>query len=640
MSTTPTPKPVPEFDFDDALPTPARISLPPTPPMVPVLPITPTVAHVPMKPPGDDDDDDDFDDDDENMDDYIQGSEGNYVYQNYDDGNDFDDDDDVDLDFNNDDNDPSKYHDSTIHDNDPMQNIIDSDDDSDTDESKPDNFAVPELPPPFIEQFDLLIESSVLAPAKDRAGVEVSDSDNEQVAAPIKIDFSPFPARVVPPIPLGSQSSFRGLARRRRDTELIANEAQKVFSVLDEDGDGFISDAELIRHLGISRIEARAIIDEVEQSLHGKLQDGRLNVDEFAMILENSVKETKKRAIPEKQQQRYRKIFDQMDSDGNGVVTTEEFAQGLKIDTADLGLDSLTFEQFVEVMSRAEQSSAQRTLAQLLSENEKFPELARALSKVGKKAKMKRSPREVDWAIDPPSMVKQLWENVATLNGSQRLSGPQDMSSPTDPLFTSGRAELVQIQQALQTALQQGTLLCDDDGVILQIVLELEQSASTSRQSTAVSFADFAKVMQSALSTNMDNLAPLTARSDMSSYTGSQVSNDNYTERSQQQSPEFSQNVTSAYAQVQSASASKLLQSTTPGLHASVKKAFDEKDTNLDGLLSREEAIDVIRELSDYGVLDFTDDNEIEFAVLQVMEDEDVDGVTFDMFVQLIQDYS
>eukprot|EP00298_Acanthocystis_sp_HF-20_P021457 c27829_g1_i1.p1 GENE.c27829_g1_i1~~c27829_g1_i1.p1 ORF type:complete len:426 (+),score=229.26 c27829_g1_i1:161-1279(+) len=368
---------------------------------------------------------------------------------------------------------------------------------------------------------------------------------------------------------------------------MIEEEAEKVFKKLDDDNNGFITQEEFVKSLGISSFEAKALIEEAEKAIHGKVQDGQLTLDEFKKVMA-SVSEDSQRPASARAMKRYRLVFDSIDVDKNGVITAAELISGMGIEFDD-DADELDFDAFVELMQKAERSRAPRTLAQLLKETDEGADLVNALSS----SRRRRNQIQLEnWADQPPALVKSIWAKC----------GPEN-----------DKAKVETIRSVLLKAFQEDLLDCNET-IFLQITVKID---SLTDDNDFVSFAGFASALQENLEGDLKDSARSSKSGGDTERSGSSGGSDRYG------GPGKSVNPFGGLTEIDI----KLCH-----------EAFDKFDKNKDSLLDKSEMVNVLEFLMDRGVIDEMNGNQIEYCLLEFFDEIDKEEAEFDDLVQLISD--
>eukprot|EP00299_Pterocystis_sp_00344_P019315 c9595_g1_i1.p1 GENE.c9595_g1_i1~~c9595_g1_i1.p1 ORF type:complete len:628 (+),score=225.80 c9595_g1_i1:214-1884(+) len=363
--------------------------------------------------------------------------------------------------------------------------------------------------------------------------------------------------------------------KRRKSN--FAYEAAKVFSWLDNDGDGFITDQEISKYLDISTSEAQALIIEAHMQLYGRRQPNgfKLTFDEFTSMLasaEDAETETMDE-VPKRTLKRYRIVFDSIDVNRTGVITPNQLAQDMGMEALEglEGKQQLTFEDFVKILRRAETGRAARMMRKLLEDKEQGEKLADA-------AEMRK--RVI---IDEPSekvtkMIQELWQST----------GPTNHLSHID-----------NIRATLLEQLSSNTLTASDDD-IMQILVTLSGKVNAKNQ---VTYADFFTELQSFLEDPEESEAPMFRKADSRSTIGWE-----------------------APSETLSATEFEVF-----------RTLFDENDKDHDGFLS----IDQLRELTMSLIekqLIRPDVRMFYFQLLKTLGDSGEESIDFEQFVVLMQE--
>lgn len=196
-------------------------------------------------------------------------------------------------------------------------------------------------------------------------------------------------------------------------------EARKVFSLLDQDNDGFVTEKELSEFLNISNQEARALIQEAKIQLYGLSGANRKGVtmtfEEFTNVLTSKTSEED--VIPERVIKRYRMVFDSIDIDRRGVITPAQLAGDMGISNLEeLGFEGkshLTFDDFVKILRSAETGRAGRMMTKLLEDKEQGQLLADASEQKRKGIPGRLSLPMLPQAISAEAQIlDEIWSNA------------------------------------------------------------------------------------------------------------------------------------------------------------------------------------------------------------------------------------
>jgi len=472
-------------------------------------------------------------------------------------------------------------------------NDSDDDDDNSDDDDLKNPIAVPEAPPAFVEPHIEPSGFSMIPAVMGASRMSVFAAAPMATVAP-EPETSAFAFVPAISMPSAMRSSITGLpVQLQRGQSKFWSECDRVFKWLDDDNDGFVSDREISLYLGISRHEARALIEETKITLYGKRGDNRLTQQEFSSILASANKAqtttTDVNLLPPRVLKRYRMIFDSIDVDGNGAITPEELAQDMGIGEIDEGMRSflkdagygdkseLSFEEFVNVLRQAETDRAGRTFKNILAETEQGVTLAAAVDVHQQKAK------EVVKAEDIPESITMIWDELATNCALER-----------DEL----RVDADTVQSAVLTAHARGQLDSSDDA-LLQLVWQVSEAARTSPDGM-VGFAEYAKVMKACVISDSD--APGLGRCD----TG-------YKSSASWEMPSETLN---------------------PDEMKVLHQVFDDNDTDRDGQLQTEQLNHLFLEMSDTN----PDARVFYFQVIAALENSGETSIDFEQFVVLMQE--
>src|SRR5437868_3422898 len=91
---------------------------------------------------------------------------------------------------------------------------------------------------------------------------------------------------------------------------------KQVFKAMDSEGKGYITQAELHQHLKISHLEAKAIIEEANKSIHGRVENSQLTLQDFQNVMQNLAKphNDSDDVISNKVLNQYRQVFTSLDT--------------------------------------------------------------------------------------------------------------------------------------------------------------------------------------------------------------------------------------------------------------------------------------------------------------------------------------
>lgn len=268
--------------------------------------------------------------------------------------------------------------------------------------------------------------------------------------------------------------------RLKKAKSKFGKEVTRVFKWMDGDGDGFVTEEEISRYLGISTTEAQALIEEAKISLYGHRGDNKLTPAEFKQLLEKNERQEEEdiNSLPPRVLARYRRVFESIDIDGNGVVTAEELAKDMGVDDVQSAIDmftngqcsgqsELTFEDFVKVLRRAESNRAANTLVKLLEETAEGAGLANVMQ--GRR----RSIAEANSPAAVPKVVTNIWNSMG--------------------LADDARADPNQVQSAVLAAHARLELHCSEED-LLHLVWAFSEAARESSDGL-ISFPVFWKVL-------------------------------------------------------------------------------------------------------------------------------------------------
>lgn len=240
-------------------------------------------------------------------------------------------------------------------------------------------------------------------------------------------------------------------------------EARRVFSLLDGDNDGFVTDKEISSFMNISTREAVALITEAKIQLYGAATRGNLKLtfEEFTSVLASKDEEEKIENIPGRVIKRYRNVFDSIDVEHKGVITPTQLAGDMGISNLEelgfQGKNVLTFEDFVKILRRAETGRAGRMMTKLLEDQEQGQKLASATQE-------KKAP------------VIAVGAGRLALPLAELKSLPRD-GSVLDDIWYDAKpqgnvANVENVKAALLTATSENTIRISDDD-LMQVIFNL-----------------------------------------------------------------------------------------------------------------------------------------------------------------------
>jgi Ca2+-binding EF-hand superfamily protein len=368
----------------------------------------------------------------------------------------------------------------------------------------------------------------------------------------------------------------------RRKKSTFANEAAKVVSWLDDDGDGVITDQELSTYLDISKTEAQQLIIEAKMQLYGQRPTKnhyRLTFQEFTAILASSHEQPEApEEIPKRVLKRYRAVFDSIDTDRKGIITPAQMARDMGVD--DLqglgweGKSQLTFDDFVQILRRAESGRAARIMTKLLEDKEQGALLADA-----SEAKRKNTV-----IVDEPSAkVTQILHDIWV---------------SADP--TNDRAHIDNIRSSLLGLFGQNVITGSDDD-LMQIILNLTSKANNAQ---SVSFLDFSSELQQYLEEDEEDMPGL-RRGDSRSTVGWDNPSDTL----------------------------------SPAEYEMYRSLFDENDKDQDGSLQISELRELTMSLVEKQLLQ-PSVRVFYFQLLKMLDDSGEEAIDFEQFVVLMQEAS
>jgi Ca2+-binding EF-hand superfamily protein len=381
--------------------------------------------------------------------------------------------------------------------------------DSDNSDMAMDDILVPEHQPPELSHMMTgpsmrsLGRTLQVVPAAPEESYDTWATSEAPVPAGVPdLEFMAAPARVPNANPrkkvqLPKVKNFT-LALAPSVEKAVADQTNKVFAELDQEVDGYILDRALASYLHISPAEAAHIITEAKIALHGRRDNGKLTRDEFSAVLRLAADHyldrdsfTPLQEMPQRAVRHYRRIFEDIDEKGRGVITLQQLAMGMPgMDDVVSGLASsrgsqgiLTFEQFANVLHRAERGGAGRAMAQLLEETPEGRALVNAVrsqQETTDTASAKAQP--VDPTTVPP-LVMDMW-----------------MSANPDP--RTGVADVDQLRDALVMANTSGDLMCTE-----QELVHLVGTLSLRSESGQVDFDGFWRTLEPLVEVVQEGLA-------------------------------------------------------------------------------------------------------------------------------------
>jgi len=387
-----------------------------------------------------------------------------------------------------------------------------------------------------------------------------------------------------------------------RENSQFWTECTRVFNWLDDDHDGFISDREISSYLGISRQEARALIEETKITLYGKRGDNRLKFDEFSAILARTpssqpVQDLDINTLPPRLLKRYRIIFDSIDIDGNGVITPAELAQDMGIGDVDDAMQGfladtgfgekseLTFEEFVRVLRRAESDHAGRTFQNILAGTKEGSILATATEARHTSVTTTVKKEEV------PLIINIMWDRIAQARGV-----PRDVM----------RVDSDTLQTAVLEAHNRGELQSSDQD-LLHLVWQITEIAG-SQPDNLVDFQNFAKILKSSVADHSDPALRALARIDSE--------------------PSSSEAASSVELPSQTLNPDEL---------KALRGVFNDSDQDKDGFLKKDELQQMVMEMIERSML--TEDlRTFYFEVINGLEQSGDPHIDFEQFVILMQE--
>jgi len=246
----------------------------------------------------------------------------------------------------------------------------------------------------------------------------------------------------------------------------VESKTRQVFALISPEND-VITDIQLSRHLGISRREAAHIITEAKLALHGRnssvnVGEHTLTCEEFSNLLKLATEPrdgfVSMEDVPPRKQKQYRRIFDDLDHNGTGLLSLQQLAHDLPgLDVNSLGAKhTLSFQDFVSILHRSERGAAGRTIAQLLEDTSEGSLLLEAVrkSRAEAAAKEDHSTKTPDLHSNTvPAVARDIWTAAA----------PDD----------NNRVVVERLRDELVGANARGDLLCSADD-LMHMVCALE----------------------------------------------------------------------------------------------------------------------------------------------------------------------
>jgi Ca2+-binding EF-hand superfamily protein len=286
------------------------------------------------------------------------------------------------------------------------------------------------------------------------AVLSVSPADNHTITAP----------------------QFDRMQTKQKPGSRFDQETEKVFNWLDDRKTGSVTDQQLSSYLKISRVEARALIDEAKIALYGEPSDYALTLSEFRSIMIRGAQETSGATgvlnpnhLTEKQLKRYRAVFNSIDTDGSGTISPKEL--GVHMGISDVGAarevfaeagfamkDELTFDDLVLILQSAERNQSGRAIMKLVGDSDKGAGIAAAACRRSWSVKRSAPSAVISQPAEIPPLVTTIWQQ----------------SNPSSLNLVSVDA----LRNTLLSAHARGDVLCNEED-LLQIMWSLCEVADT-----------------------------------------------------------------------------------------------------------------------------------------------------------------